>query len=189
MNKNDIRYKKTDIIIKKTFEDCVNKYGFDKTTVSMVCEKADINRHTFYIHYESKYDLLDSIFKDFELSVKENEPRITFPNYKNAEWFIDAIIDNKDRFIFLSKCADERMSELFEKVFIYIPSEKMPDDYIEMKKDIFIQLNIKYIIGGALYFVRYWLEHYDEISREEAIAEIIKLNQSATEAFIKRFDN
>ncbi len=190
MNKNDLRYQKTDIVIKKAFEDCINKNGFDKTTVSMICEKAMVNRNTFYIHFESKYDLLDSIFRDFELSVKENKHEISFPNNeKNAEWFIDAIIENRERFIFLSKCADERMGELFEKIFIDNPVKRMPKEYNEKKKDVFVQLNIKYIIGGALYFVRYWLEHYDEISREEAVKEINRLNQSELMAFVEKFDS
>ena len=192
MNKNDLRYQKTDILIKKVFKECVNEYGFDKTTVSMICEKAMINRHTFYIHFESKYNLLDEIFNDFEKSVEESSYRRkcsekVIDTDVNSEWFIDAIIDNQEKFLFLSKCANERMGDFFEKIFVDVPMSKIIKNYYEKKKDILVQLNIKYTVGAALYFVRHWLQNYDKISREQAIEEIRKLNQSDTDTFIKRF--
>lgn len=193
MNKNDLRYKKTDIIIKNAFEDCVNEYGFEKTSVTLICEKALINRNTFYIHFESKYDLLDAIFNDFEESVEKSSGRRNLSKenrmdkHLNSEWFIDAMIENKEKFILLSKCEEARMKNFFERIFVDIPAGKVIENYAERKKDVFIQLNIKYIVGAALYFVRYWFENYDKISREQALAEIRKLNKSETEAFIKRF--
>ena len=50
----------------------VNKYGFEKTSITMICEKALIGRKTFYLHYLDKYDLLDKLLEEFEVHLSES---------------------------------------------------------------------------------------------------------------------
>ena len=45
-------------IIKDTFIEMLEKKNIQKIYVRELCEKADINRSTFYKYYESQYDLL-----------------------------------------------------------------------------------------------------------------------------------
>lgn len=192
MNKNDLRYQKTDIVIKKAFEECVNEYGFEKTTVSMICEKAMVNRNTFYIHFESKYDLLDKLFLDVSEEIKNKASKKIMKSknelefYTNSEWFVDALIENRKNFLLLSKCDDKRMEEFYEKNFVDMPLKNIINNYYEKKKDFLIQLNIKYQIGAVLNFVKYWFENFDRISREEAIEELAKLNKCEIDDFFNR---
>lgn len=53
----DLRVKKTRIAIRKAFWDLAMEKGMDRVTVSEVCERAMINRATFYRHYEDLDDL------------------------------------------------------------------------------------------------------------------------------------
>ena len=54
----DRRINKTIMAIDNAFIDLLKKYNFEKITVKMICEKADIERRTFYLHFQNKYDLL-----------------------------------------------------------------------------------------------------------------------------------
>lgn len=73
--KNDIRTIKTKAAIKQAFQTLMKDNSFDKLTIQKICDEANVNRVTFYNHYQDKYDLfkeyLDEILMDIFNSSKE----------------------------------------------------------------------------------------------------------------------
>lgn len=61
----DKRIQKTKAAIKDAFESLVEDVEFEKITVSAIAGRANINRKTFYLHYDSVEDLLNSIAEDY----------------------------------------------------------------------------------------------------------------------------
>lgn len=57
----DRRIRKSQQAIKYALVTLINEIGLEKITVSKLCKKADINRSTFYLHYENIDDLIQSI--------------------------------------------------------------------------------------------------------------------------------
>jgi AcrR family transcriptional regulator len=57
--KNDPRFKRTRNLILQSFSDLLAEKGFESISVQNVTAKAQINRATFYAHFEDKYQLLD----------------------------------------------------------------------------------------------------------------------------------
>ena len=57
--KVDRRIQRTKLAIHEAFISLMNEKGFDATQVSDIAERANINRGTFYVHYQDKYDLLE----------------------------------------------------------------------------------------------------------------------------------
>ncbi|SRR5581483_1323823 len=57
--KLDPRVKRTRNLILKSFEDLLAERNFESISVQDVTGKAQINRATFYSHFEDKYDLLN----------------------------------------------------------------------------------------------------------------------------------
>ncbi|WP_096001485.1 TetR/AcrR family transcriptional regulator [Bacillus cereus] len=60
-NKIDLRVIKTQRAIKNTFIQLIEEVGFEKVNVRKLIERAEVNRSTFYLHYQDKYDLLNKI--------------------------------------------------------------------------------------------------------------------------------
>ena len=60
----DKRIIKTKKYLKDTLIELLDEMPFEKITVTMLCQKADISRITFYSHYDDKYDLVEDIFQD-----------------------------------------------------------------------------------------------------------------------------
>ena len=58
MNKAESKYFNTAVRIDEAFIALLEKKDFDYITVKEICEKAGINRSTFYLHYETIGDLL-----------------------------------------------------------------------------------------------------------------------------------
>jgi len=69
--KNNQRFNETDLKIQEVMLILMEKHDFEKITVRAVCEKAKINRSTFYAHYLDIYDLMDKM--EFEMGKKLQE--------------------------------------------------------------------------------------------------------------------
>lgn len=59
--KNDARVRYTTMRIKKAFLTCLAQKPVSKITVKEICDMAEINRATFYKHYEDTFDLLSKL--------------------------------------------------------------------------------------------------------------------------------
>lgn len=68
--KTDLRVVRTKKNIREVLIDLLEKRSFGAITIRDITEQAQINRTTFYRHYEDKYDLLEKviseILEDFE---------------------------------------------------------------------------------------------------------------------------
>lgn len=59
MNKSESKYFHTAELMDKALLILIEKKDFEYITVKEICEKAGVNRSTFYLHYESTCDLLE----------------------------------------------------------------------------------------------------------------------------------
>lgn len=62
--KIDRRRRYTLSVIREAFFALLAEVGFAKMTVADICRRADINRGTFYLHYEDKFALLDALIDE-----------------------------------------------------------------------------------------------------------------------------
>ncbi len=70
-HRNNRRSEATKNKIKQTLIEMLHTQDLDKVTVQALCEKAAINRSTFYNHYESPIAVLNTIEFDFTAKLKE----------------------------------------------------------------------------------------------------------------------
>ena len=59
--KQDLRYIKTEKAIQKAFHELLQEKTLQKITVKEIAERAEINKTTFYAHYETLPDLIDHL--------------------------------------------------------------------------------------------------------------------------------
>lgn len=76
MNKSESKYFNTAIRMDKAFLELLEQKDFAFITVKEICKKAEVNRSTFYLHYETIGDLLS---ESMDLIIKE------FVNHMNEE--------------------------------------------------------------------------------------------------------
>lgn len=194
MNKNDLRYIKTEKIIIESFKQCIEEKGFEKTTVSMICEKGLISRNAFYLHFTDKYDLLDRLFDAFSASVSKSYGKnITAYVIKKdvlsaTEKYINALIENKEDFLFLLKCSRERMEKCIQTIIVEDPIKKLIPNFSEKKNDIKITLNIRYMFSAMVAYTELWFQNYDKIDKNDAVLELYKLCEKPTLLFLSNFE-
>lgn len=63
MNKNESKYFNTALLMDEALIYLLDKKDIEFITVKEICEKAGVNRSTFYLHYESIDDLLEETMR------------------------------------------------------------------------------------------------------------------------------
>lgn len=66
MNRSESKYFNTAVKMDKAMIEILEKKDFEYITVKEVCEKAGVNRSTFYLHYNNTFDLLEETGKYLE---------------------------------------------------------------------------------------------------------------------------
>ena len=91
MNNNiDLRIIKTKNALYETLEELMKNKTFEEIKVSDICNKALINRSTFYSHYTDKYELLSEYINSLKSSlIKTLEKNNSLKNTK--EYYIEMI--------------------------------------------------------------------------------------------------
>ena len=64
--KNNKRFYETEIRMESAMLEIMKSTEFEKITVKRICEKANVNRSTFYAHFIDIYDMIDKM--EIELS-------------------------------------------------------------------------------------------------------------------------
>lgn len=64
IEKEDLRVKKTKLLIRNAFISLAKEQSYQKISVKDLCDKAMINRNTFYLHYENKDDLVKELINE-----------------------------------------------------------------------------------------------------------------------------
>ena len=67
------RSKMTKRLIKESLTELLETENLNSISVRMICERADLNRSTFYLHYETLDDLLSEFTEELMSSVWKND--------------------------------------------------------------------------------------------------------------------
>lgn len=107
MKKEDRRVRYTKQLLRDALVELLAEYHISKISVTMLCEQADVNRGTFYLHYSDPLDLLrqteQAVYRDLEAhlaqpnSQQSNTERILDYAARNADLFRVLLGDNGTR--------------------------------------------------------------------------------------------
>ena len=86
------RYTKN--LIKNEFIKLLDEMSFNDITISLLADRCDINRNTFYYHYEDIYSLVREILND-EIEKVDNEFDTSFSMEKSILHAASFLLDNK----------------------------------------------------------------------------------------------
>ncbi len=74
--KTDRRVKYTKMVLRQSLLELLREQPITKLTVTDICTRADVNRNTFYSHYESPFNLLmqieDELYEEIMRSVERS---------------------------------------------------------------------------------------------------------------------
>ena len=172
--KTDLRIQKTKKSIINAFIELRSKKSLEKISIKELCEKAQINKSTFYSHFADIYDLSDSledellqsIIRDLPETIKVvTEPeefikRLTFSLTSHQSLLKILFADNR-KGLFIIKLNNTLKFLIFQK-------------YPEYKGDFKINTLLSYLIYGC-YHAYVENREYGEQEVIELISRISKI--------------
>ncbi|MDQ0229830.1 TetR/AcrR family transcriptional regulator [Metabacillus malikii] len=180
--KTDLRVIKTKRLLKEAFITLIKKKGFEAITIQDLADEAVINRATFYLHYQDKYDLLEQISDEY-IAELMNEVNISFhlnkggihaPRFKQT---LKQIFENleKNRNFYEVMLGANEISDFTNKIekCLY---EKFENSFIEILGDL-NQLKVPYdfilsfISSAYIGVVKWWLLNAENHYTVEFMAE------------------
>ena len=163
MNKNDLRYIKTEKLIKETYLN-LKKKNSSLIKVSDLCKSAMINKSTFYAHYETIEALHRSLCKEVTIETLNNNLQI------------DSVISDTRLFVtsFIETCKNNTTIKLLfnndvTQIVNYI-EEYLLERYKKTKELKEKEKEIIFAIGGAAHL----LMHNQSPDRVEATIKFIQ---------------
>lgn len=143
MNKNDLRFQKTEIAIKNAYLS-LKKHGATPVKVNALCEAAMINKTTFYAHYETIESLHKQICTEFVTGILSQCPHIYKLPLDTRSFLFSVLALFEENLPNIEKLYGEDLFSFVndvEEIFIkkYVP-EFISED---------IKLAIRFCIGGA----------------------------------------
>ena len=154
MNKNDKRFLYTERLLRDTYCAMAEELGADKVTVAELCRRANINRGTFYLHYNTCDELLETIGRECaerlaaRLNGIDNERSL----YESATELLQELIDEQTAaFIMFANSKTECFDLMFREL-----RETILQSWLERSalSHAEAELVYEYIIGGCYAVVK-----------------------------------
>src|SRR5699024_126606 len=166
--KNNRRTLYTLQAIKKAFLQLLETNELRKITVSQICRKADINRGTFYLHYENPLALFHQI--ENELLAEIRPLLASRPQEALAAWLKRLLLvlsqhETVSRIILKNYQAGTMISAVFSEVHDQVIDE-FRATYTSDNKAI-LEYYFDYFVQGCVGVILTWFERKQNISIDE----------------------
>ena len=183
---DDLRILKTKRAIKNAFFDLVNEKTFEKVAISDIADKAMINRATFYLHYQDKYDLLNYLENEVLNDIEKISLMVTrkyiltctkqglvFPHVTKLLSYVE---DNPK---FFNLVANDSIGLPFYNKIGEKISKKIFDVLPELKSDQTLwQYMQNCVISAYSSIINQWIKNDRKESKEEIALLITKLTKT-----------
>lgn len=165
--KTDARVRYTRARIRDAFLQCLKEKPVNRITVKEVCERAEINRATFYAHYTDVYDLLEKL----EEETLDGLRRFIANRSDKDSDLLPAILKGmagpqSDSAVLASPNGDPgfagKLTELFHQEFICRMSSQLPTASRETREQVY-----RFLAGGCSNLISGWVKGGMTIPAEE----------------------
>lgn len=172
MNKNESKYFNTAIRMDEALITLLEKKDFEYITIKEICDRAGVNRSTFYLHYENISDLLKETTRyiiDKHLAYYEiDQKRISlqFETCKHEELlfitneylvpYLTFIKDNQRLFkVSIKQFNSLNMDEVYGRMFKHVFNPILERFNVPEKERAYV---MKFYLTGVFAIVMEWLE-------------------------------
>ena len=172
--KKDLRIVRTKKMLHQALIELMKDKTFEEIKVCDICDKAMINRSTFYAHYDDKYELLldfiNTLKSEFAEEMSKYIDNLNTKEYyiKLIGLFLDYMDSKKD--VYNAVMINNRNSIMMDILLSVVNNDllkKMSKD--EFKSSIPDDIIVKFYLGGVINLGVEWLKDNTKYSKEEII--------------------
>lgn len=144
---------------------------FQKITVKEICEKADLNRTTFYLHYTDQDNLFDEIVSLFEEDLKRYFPPISDKanRLNRLKDYLEYV--KRESAVFRILMIDAYSTGIREKILNDLLDDKR-NDYRATGLDLRCRYVYYFILDGSISMVLHWIDNDFDLAADELAGQI-----------------
>lgn len=182
--KTDLRVAKTQRFLTEALMSLLKEKKFDEIKIYDICEKAMINRSTFYKHFEDKQHLLVFILTKFKEEIEKEITKGLDLSPKEYYCLIVKIIlkflyENKEKYkpiiINLKNTSNTTRYIIFESIFKNLKISLINHEKKGYKFDVPIDLLSNCYCNTFITIITWWFENDSNINDEEIFIYINKI--------------
>ena len=179
--KNNQRTRLSKLLFKNALMDLLKEKGsVAKISVRELCDRAELNRSTFYAHYNEPKDLLYEIETELLDATEEHLKKIGEENDAGAHKYILSFLqyikqNNKQFRTLLIDAADPDFRSRFmqQSIIQFVDNLR-----IELPKEL-EQYIFSYILNGSTGIIIQWIRSDYAVNENEIVNLLFSINQSA----------
>src|SRR5574344_224665 len=183
--KNNQRTRLTKRLFHESMLHFLQTESADKVTVKELCDQAELNRTTFYLHYTSPEDILLEMETELIQNAQMylNELKDDAKTISLLEKFLSYIKDNRSTFdaLLFKPGRDSFRQQFFEKVFPYL----LPKFETKIDKSIRTYVN-SYLTSGVFAVVYTWSLNEYVLSVDKVADMVYTLSKAAMKPYVKK---
>lgn len=179
--KNNQRTRLSKLLFKNALMDLLKEKGsVAKISVRELCDRAELNRSTFYAHYNEPNDLLMEIETELLDATEEHLKKIGEENDAGAHKYILSFLkyikqnDKQFRTLLIDSADPEFRSRFMQQSIIQFVENLR----IEFPKEL-EQYILSYILNGSTGIIIQWIRSDYVVNENEIVNLLFLINQSA----------
>ncbi len=181
MDNSDVRVVKTKRKVYEAMLLLMKDKTFEEIRVSDICEKAGINRSTFYAHFDDKYVLLDRLIKELREKLEEELKKgRSYGNLK--EYYMElmrVLLEHfeREREVYASVIMNNRNSVAMDMIYDVINQDivrRLNREYRNIN-GIPVEILVKFYLGAIFNVGREVVVNAGKYSKEEIMGYLDKL--------------
>lgn len=163
-------------LLKNSLIELLLEKPIEKISVKEICEKAELNRSTFYLHYTDQFDLLKDIENDVIIQTGEclKDVKRDASTKTYIATFLRNIRDNKD--IFKALLSIEDFQQFFIENSLEYTKAGIGLNESNSTKESLIYA---FLLNGSLAMIKNWLDSDFSIDENELADLIYRLSDNA----------
>ncbi len=169
------RVRLTKRLLRESLLSCMEEKPIERISVKELCERAELNRSTFYLHYTSEYDLLgemeEEAIRETQLRLKGVSPSVGTTQYICE--FLQYIKDNAALFrvLLCQKDRDSFRNRFMEEALLFVRDGIVFELDEPRRKYVYA-----FLLHGSLSIIRTWVESGFDLPPGEIAALIFGLS-------------
>jgi AcrR family transcriptional regulator len=178
--KDNRRTRMTKLLLKNSLIELLRQKPFARITIKDLCDQADLNRSTFYLHYTDQTELLREVEQQAFSNAMQDLEKVdadkgTLPHIVS---FLDSLRDNRELFgILLYHPESQSFQRILSERMIEILQTNLPLNNTAAEQ--------KYVYGflvqGCMSMLRTWMDADFDLSSRELAELMFRLSDAATD--------
>lgn len=169
--KTDRRVQRTRRSLREALIALILERGWERTTVQDVCDRADVGRSTFYLHFQSKEKLLTSGFDDLRIALRSTASAPTNASdemFPFVEGLVQHVDENRRLFrAIVGKRSGNIVQVQFRLMVVDFISEDLSRLALPKAQH---DATVPYVAGALVELLIWWVEGRSPLSPRELAA-------------------